>query len=81
MDWLSSQPLELIYKSLLDLDYTSILNYCSTSREARKICNDNIFWMMKLNYDFTIINQDGKILIPSDYVKQYPHRCERTGYL
>ena len=73
VDYLSSQPLELIYKSLLDVDYIGIVNYCSTSREARKICNDNVFWMMKLNHDFTIINRDGKMLIPSDYVKQYPH--------
>lgn len=70
MNWLSSQPLEIIYKILLELDYIDIISYCSVNREAHNIGYDDIFWMIKLNHDFMILDQDR---IPSEYVKRYPH--------
>ena len=29
--------------------------------------------MLKLDHDFTIEYEDGRIFIPSEYVKRYPH--------
>ena len=44
-----------------------------------KICNDDLFWLMKLDYDFTYTIDD-KILIPSQYVTLYQDRnMKETG--
>ena len=57
---------ELIYDILFHLDDIYIMNYCSTHKEARKIWNDNIFWLNKLDYDLS-----NGVQIPSHYIRDY----------
>lgn len=64
-------PIEIIYNILLQLPYKDIINYCASNRESREICNDNIFWAAKLDYDFSTIDFLEKPLIPSQYVRKF----------
>lgn len=66
-------PYELNYKILLQSSYESIMNYCATNRTAKTICDDWMFWMQKLDQDFTSSTSDGTPLIPSQYVNQEQH--------
>lgn len=45
-------PKELLYETLLTLDYDTIDNYCNTSEKFKNICNDEKFWKEKLKIDF-----------------------------
>lgn len=56
---------------LLQLSYPELLNFCNTSRQFQQICTDNIFWKIKLDYDFTTLNLRQQRLIPSLYHIQY----------
>lgn len=64
---MESLPLEIIYKILLNLSYSDILNYCGVNTHSTHLYIDVYFWMMKLDKDF-IINGD---LRPSEYIKSY----------
>lgn len=45
-------PFELNYELLYFLPIESILNICQVSQTFAVICNDDMFWMNKLNYDY-----------------------------
>lgn len=62
-------PIELKYKILLPTAYTDIMNYCSLNIDSDAICDDTYFWILKLDHDFTIQAKNGKIFIPSQYLK------------
>lgn len=51
-----SHPPEITYQILLNADIPTITKYCSTSKDAGKICNDDRFWREKFVAD--------KILVP-----------------
>lgn len=67
MSGLQSLPPEIIESILVDMDEESITQYCMTNTEARKVCNDKIFWLNKLNRDMS----GGSVFVPSDYVLKY----------
>lgn len=39
------------YNLLLQSDYKTISRLCSTNKEINSICNQNSFWVDKMNYD------------------------------
>lgn len=47
-------PLELQYNILLNLSSLDLLNYCQTNRQAYAICQNDYFWILKLQQDFGI---------------------------
>lgn len=61
-------PLEIIYNILLPMMPCDILNYCMSSKKSQLICDDDRFWMNKLDYDFMSRDRNGNILIPSRYI-------------
>ena len=71
MSQLETIPIEVIYNILLQLPYDDIINYCRTNIKARDICNDNYFWLNKLNHDFSAKGLNGKMLVPSEYMRLY----------
>lgn len=63
-------PKDVLIMLALDLSNQDILHFCSTSKKINlSICNNNTFWMKKLNkeYPFTI----GKFKSNSDFHKIY----------
>lgn len=68
-------PVEIIYKILLLVSEVDIISYCHTCIHNMKILEDNIFWLNKLDYDFTMTEG----AIPSYYVNNYRH-CDTLGY-
>lgn len=92
MSSISDVPLEIMYNILLRMSYKDILNYCKMNREANMLCNDDLFWMNKLDIDFGYVPDDlwvrlhkdfisivnGKsVLTPSKYVKAFSHPDKR----
>ena len=47
---------DLDFKILNDLDDKSLVNYCSTNKEADKICENQMFWMNRVIIKFPYIN-------------------------
>ena len=69
---ISLVPVEVIYNILIDLCYADTVNYCSTNRDAKKICDDDMFWKQKLDRKYSSELVNGKK--PSDYAKYLNHR-------
>ena len=64
-------PSEIIHNIVWRLPYGDIVNLCNIDERVRDICRDDeYFWRNKLDYDYTWIMQNGK-LIPSEYVAWY----------
>jgi len=55
---IQQQPYEVLFRLLISLPYQSIINFCSTNREYREICNDPYFWITKANIDFEVSNNE-----------------------
>jgi len=49
---ISDLPNELLFKTLINLDVKSILNFCSVNKAYSEICKNNWFWSLKANHDF-----------------------------
>ena len=67
----SSLAIETVYNVLLYASYSDIINFCSTDKLSRSICDDSRFWLSKLDYDFTVLGINGNPVIPSKYITQY----------
>lgn len=65
VDVLSLLPIDVARNILMELSYAHTLQYCSTSNEAMRICDDNLFWKEKLDTKYSSSNG----LKPSDYTK------------
>lgn len=63
-------PNEIIWKILLNMPYTDIINYYeSVYNDVDDIYSNDGFWISKTNKDFTFTrSKDGVLLIPSDYI-------------
>ena len=79
MNRLTSYPNEILFKILMDLPYDDIKNYCLVDVAARVLCDDDYFWMNKLDHDFT--SWSGKVLIPSEFVKRFGLPLWKSGYM
>lgn len=51
---MSALPTELLFKIMLPLDYTEIINYCQTNQSALQICQSEYFWQMKAQQDYNV---------------------------
>lgn len=52
-------PRDMIIQLALEYDLSTIMNFCRTSKRMNTIiCDNNIFWINKLNKDFNIQVQD-----------------------
>ena len=58
-------PSETIREILMSMSYDDVISYCSTRRSARLVCQDDLFWLVKLDREYR-----GR---PSDYVRKYWH--------
>ena len=47
---------DIDFKILNDLDDKSLVKYCSTNKEANKVCNNQIFWMNRVLKTFPYVN-------------------------
>ena len=74
---LSSYPLEIAYQILLRMSYNDILNYCATNSESRSLCDDNVFWINKLDHDFKPTSQG----LALEYVKKYSHSDMKAQFI
>ena len=45
-------PIEPIVNILLNLPYKWVLSYCSTSREATQVCQNDYFWKLKVGHEY-----------------------------
>ena len=63
---INSVPYEIIQKILLWIPYDDIISYGMTSSVNRFICNDDSFWIRKLDY----VYPNSYI---SEYVRKYNH--------
>lgn len=66
-------PLDILYETLLILPYDDIPAFIDAHPRLHAYRNDPQVWISKLNHDFTIQFLDGINLVPSDYIKRYPH--------
>lgn len=66
-------PHEIQHLILLHISAKDIINYCLTCRQLRRVFYDPIFWLYKLDHDFTNINREGQVCQPRNYVTVYPH--------
>ena len=64
-------PIPLLNQVLLQSSYDDVVSYCKTNVRARVICNDNSFWMQKLDHDYAYLSDDATK--PSQYVTLYDH--------
>lgn len=46
---LISLPRELVQELLLSMDTSVLLNFCSTNKEFRNLCNNEFFWQQKVS--------------------------------
>lgn len=67
---MNTLALETIYDMMLKMSYSDLLIFCQTNSLTHTICNDRIFWLTKLDQDFTVYTEGGD-LIPSKYVMLY----------
>lgn len=74
-NYLQSLPLETLHIMLMDMEEIDIMSYCRTHKAAYAICEDNYFWIRKLNHDFQVLYKNTPI-IPSEYVNRYPNPGE-----
>ena len=61
-------PLEILEQVLMNLTIEDIRSMCQTNTNIASICNSKLFWIGKLNHDFTL-KSDTKDMLPSDYFK------------
>ena len=47
---------DIDFKILNNLDDSSLVKYCTTNKEANKVCNNQIFWMNRVLKTFPYIN-------------------------
>ena len=47
---------DIDFKILNDLDDKSLVKYCSTNKEANKVCNNQIFWMNRVLKTFPYVD-------------------------
>lgn len=47
-------PTELIFDILLQLPYEDVMQYCQVNHAAWKICQSEVFWNTKAEYDFGV---------------------------
>ena len=76
---------EIQHYILLGVTYRDILSYCSTSRAARKICEDDFFWKKKIQQDFGDIFTEAKAgvfgNIPAKNIGEWDWHNEYRSYL
>ena len=70
-------PYEMVYKIMLTVSFDDIVSFCKISTRNKKLCDDSVFWMEKLDQDFSYINDVGTRVKASDYVKHYHHTDQR----
>lgn len=63
------QPYKINHQELLTLSYNEIASYCDINNISEIVCEDDSFWIEKLNHDM----HTGSGRRPSDYVIQYQH--------
>ena len=66
---LENLPKDLLRKIALDLNIHDVFNYCVTSKNFSKICNDRNFWISRLNTDFNIIYDPTTVDVPKQYYR------------
>jgi hypothetical protein len=44
-------PTDVLYEIMLNSNFQTIINYCQTNKDHKKICDDNQFWIKKFNTD------------------------------
>lgn len=69
-------PTELVHKILVQIPCKDVLNYCRTCSIYKLVISDTMFWKSKLDYDFIFKTDNGRILIPSLYVKLFSSNPE-----
>ena len=47
---------DIDFKILNNLDDSSLVKYCTTNKEANKVCNNQIFWMNRVLKTFPYVN-------------------------
>ncbi len=47
---------DIDFMILNELDDKSLVNYCTTNKEANKVCNNQIFWMNRTIKTFPYVN-------------------------
>lgn len=70
-------PYEILYQILFPMSYDHVISYCRTSKNAYVICNDDSFWIGKIDSEFSFTNSEGHIFRPSDYIAKYQHPDRR----
>ena len=75
-NYLAILPYEILYKTLMPLPYRDIIAYCD-SDPSSTICDDNLFWLDKLDRELQYTNAQGVLMKPSDYVIRYGPGNER----
>lgn len=70
-------PYEVVYKIMLSVPFKDIVSYCKISTLNKMLCDDPLFWMDKLDQDFSYVNGGGYTVKASDYVMQYQHPDQR----
>lgn len=69
-------PQDIITSEILArLDYPDIMRYCNTNHNTVAICTDESFWLQKLNQDFTVYTDTGK-LVPGIMLHEYGYDTE-----
>lgn len=67
----SRHPVWAMRSVMLGASYADIMWYCQKYENAAIVCNDISFWLDKIDYERTTKDPNGKLLIPSDYIKAY----------
>jgi hypothetical protein len=62
---------EVLYNILLRSTPEDMVGIQQTQSDAKKICDDPLFWNTKLDQNFPGTTPDGRSLIPSQYVRMY----------
>ena len=65
---------DIIISLALEYDLPTLLNYCRTSKRINDlVCNNNLFWVLKLKKDFDISPEDISLKEKKDkmYAKKY----------
>ncbi len=53
-------PYEIRMYVAVQMSYHDVLQFCKTSKEAKKVCDDDYFWKLKVAYDFPEVMDDGQ---------------------
>ena len=67
---IQSLPPEVLHNILINMEEPDIIKYCSTHKLAYTICNDDYFWLQKLDREFSILYNQ-KYVFASYYANLY----------